>query len=235
MRLGTRGASAAAGGLLAPGASTSVRFQVLIDPAAAQTTLDNQATLTYIAQTIGSTFTYAGNRTDTEVAANADLRGHEVDDAGPAFAGGDAVSTITVTNDGPNAPRPSPSTTRCPTASRPPRPAPRPVLVLRAERRLHALGDRGQRRVSRRHRHRPSRAVVGRHVVHRHRHRGLVHHRPRPVRQHRRRHGRRAALRGRRRVEDGRAERRRARGRRHVPDHRHQRRAVRGAWCHDQR
>ena len=52
------GANATAGGVLAPGVSTTVRFDATVTDAAGGTTVTNEAALDYVAQTVGSPFTY---------------------------------------------------------------------------------------------------------------------------------------------------------------------------------
>jgi uncharacterized repeat protein (TIGR01451 family) len=99
-RLGT-GASASAGGTIVVNAATTVTFQVTVDPAAAGTTVSNQATLSYVAATIGQPFTYATSTTSTPVVANADLSVTK-SAVGTVNAGGSATSTMTVSNNGPN-------------------------------------------------------------------------------------------------------------------------------------
>jgi len=101
VRLGT-GATAAAGGVLAPGATTTVRFRVRLGPDSPGTTVRNQAQLAYVAQTVGQPFTYVGNETATPVAVNADLQVSKTTSPDPLAAGAPATSVITVTNLGPN-------------------------------------------------------------------------------------------------------------------------------------
>lgn len=99
-RVGT-GANAATGGTIGVNVATTVTFQVTVDDAAAGTTISNQATLAYMAATIGQPFTYATNSTSTPVVANADLSVTK-SAAAAVNAGQRATSTITVVNQGPN-------------------------------------------------------------------------------------------------------------------------------------
>ena len=82
VRLGT-GANASSGGTLEaasppgkpvnPNSSTSVSFDVTVDPPAAGTTVTNQGFLDYTAATLDKSFTYDTNVVDTPVAGGADL------------------------------------------------------------------------------------------------------------------------------------------------------------------
>ena len=101
VRLGT-GATAADGGVLAPGSTTTVRFRVRLGPDSPGTTVANRASLAYVAQTVGQPFTYVGNETTTPVAVNADLQVTKSTTPDPLAAGSAATSVITVTNNGPN-------------------------------------------------------------------------------------------------------------------------------------
>ena len=100
VRLGT-GASGSAGGTIAPGATTSVRFQVVIGPGAAGTTLVNQARLAYVADS-----SVTRSRTSATQPKppwrRTPISHHQVTTPDPAVAGADVTSTITVTNDGPD-------------------------------------------------------------------------------------------------------------------------------------
>ena len=100
-RLGT-GATGTTGGTLFPGMFTSVRFRVTVDAAAGETTLANEATIAYVADTIDEPFSHVTNRTETPVAADADLSVTKVSAPNPVAAGADLTSTIVVTNNGPN-------------------------------------------------------------------------------------------------------------------------------------
>ena len=100
-RLGS-GATGTTGGTLVPGMFTSVRFRVTVDTEAGETTLANEATIAYVAATIDAPFSHVTNRTETPVAADADLSVTKVSAPNPVAAGADLTSTIVVTNNGPN-------------------------------------------------------------------------------------------------------------------------------------
>ena len=79
-----------------------MRFRVTVDAEAGATTLANEATIAYVADTIDAPFTHVTNRTETPVAADADLSVTKVSAPNPVAAGADLTSTIVVTNNGPN-------------------------------------------------------------------------------------------------------------------------------------
>ena len=99
-RLGS-GATGTTGGTLFPGMFTSVRFRVTVDAEAGGTTLANEVTIAYVAATIDAPFSHVTNRTETPVAADADLSVTKVSAPNPVAAGADLTSTIVVTNNGP--------------------------------------------------------------------------------------------------------------------------------------
>lgn len=102
-RLGT-GATATTGGVIDVNAATAVSFQVTVDTAAADTTIANQSSLSYVAATLNQPFRYVTNAAQTSVQANADL---VVSKTGGPFvdAGEGSLSRITVRNNGPNVAR----------------------------------------------------------------------------------------------------------------------------------
>ncbi|HXH77399.1 DUF11 domain-containing protein [Nocardioides sp.] len=102
MRVGT-GATAATGGSLAPGASTSVSFQVRVGAAAAGTTLSNIATLDYRAQSVGADFTYRTAAVSTAVSEEADVSITKTATPDPVTAGNQVSYTLTASNAGPSA------------------------------------------------------------------------------------------------------------------------------------
>lgn len=101
VRLGS-GATPSVGGSLVPGASAKATFRVTLDNAAAQSTVDNTATLNYRARTIGKSFVFTGNTVSTPVDASADLSlKKSISPAAPG-AGEPATYTISVHNNGPS-------------------------------------------------------------------------------------------------------------------------------------
>ena len=227
VRLGT-GASASAGGTIAPGASTSVRFRVVVGPGAPGTTLVNQASLAYVAETIGRPFTYVGNEASIAVAENANLSITKTTTPDPAVAGADVTSTLTVTNAGPNTAvnvvlSDTLSDGVAPISRHTERrhvrhPGPGRELRTRQPRRRR-LGDRDGGRS------RP--ALLGHHRLREPGRGQLGHRRPRSCRQHRRHHRRRDPSR-RSGCDEGRHSRDRdARTHGLVPDHGDQRRPLR--------
>ncbi len=101
-RVGT-GASATAGGTLAPNASVTARFRVTVDRAAVGSALNNGALLDYRARTIGKDYTFTGNVVSTPVQQLADLAISKTSDPTTQTAGGTLVYRLQVTNNGPNA------------------------------------------------------------------------------------------------------------------------------------
>ncbi|KQX05372.1 hypothetical protein ASC59_14605 [Leifsonia sp. Root1293] len=96
------GADGSAGGILAPGAATTVRFSAAVTDAAAGTTVTNEAQLDYVAQTVGSRFTYRLRPVSTPVDEVANLALTKTVSPDPAEAGGPVAFTMTVANDGPS-------------------------------------------------------------------------------------------------------------------------------------
>lgn len=110
VRLGA-GASATAGGTMAcsgagctdDGTSRSAyTFQVTLDDAAGGTTVTNLAGLDYRTATTGIAATYTTNPASTVVTTRADVAVTKDVAPDPATAGGEVVSTVTVSNAGPN-------------------------------------------------------------------------------------------------------------------------------------
>lgn len=101
VRLGA-GATATSGGRLDPGASTTIRFRVQVDRAAAGSTITNGAGLTYTAMTLNRAYTYETNQVNTPVGTLADVA---ITKIGPATvtAGSQITWTLVATNTGPNA------------------------------------------------------------------------------------------------------------------------------------
>lgn len=100
VRVGT-GATATAGGTLAPGATVTFRFNVTLDRSSAGTTVDNGATLAYRARTIARDFTFTGNVVSTTVAPLADLAVTKSSSPASVAAGGTVQYPVTVTSNGP--------------------------------------------------------------------------------------------------------------------------------------
>ncbi|MFE6235228.1 hypothetical protein [Cellulosimicrobium sp. NPDC057862] len=110
VRLGA-GASATGGGTMAcsgagctdDGTSRAAyTFQVTLDDAAGGTTVTNLAELGYRTATTGIAATYTTNPAVTEVTTRADVAVTKDVSPDPASAGGEVVSTVMVTNAGPN-------------------------------------------------------------------------------------------------------------------------------------
>ena len=106
VRLGT-GATASAGGTIAPETSTSFRFRVTVDPAAAGTTISNRSSLAYVAPTLARPFTYTTNPAEVPVQENADPALTKTTAPDPAVAGQTVTSTLRVTNTARTRRRPS--------------------------------------------------------------------------------------------------------------------------------
>ncbi|MEL4319681.1 hypothetical protein WJX64_11765 [Leifsonia sp. YIM 134122] len=96
------GANATAGGVLAPGVSTTVRFDATVTDAAAGTSVTNEAQLDYVAQTVGSAFTYRVRPVSTPVEEVANLAITKTVTPDPSEAGGPVAFTMLVVNNGPN-------------------------------------------------------------------------------------------------------------------------------------
>ncbi len=111
-RLGT-GANASSGGTLEaasppgqavnPNSSTSVSFDVTVNPPAAGTTVTNQGFLDYTAATLNKSFTYDTNVVDTPVGGGADLSITKSASSTTAAPGGNLVYTLLAQNHGPMA------------------------------------------------------------------------------------------------------------------------------------
>ena len=101
VRIGT-GAGVTAGGTIAAGATTTVRYRVTVERAAAGTELRNQSTLAYHAPTLDADLIFVGNETVDAVALNADLSLAKTTTPDPVTAGAAATSRLTVTNSGPS-------------------------------------------------------------------------------------------------------------------------------------
>ncbi|WP_331714960.1 hypothetical protein, partial [Auraticoccus cholistanensis] len=102
VRVGT-GATATAGGTIAPGTTSTFRFRVTVDRAAAGTTLANTALLDYRAVTLGQDHTFTGNTVSTPVGQIADVGITSTSTPPTQDAGGRVSYNLTVTNNGPNA------------------------------------------------------------------------------------------------------------------------------------
>jgi len=98
-RLGTA-PTGTTGGSLAPNATTSVRFRVTVDNNPQGTVLSNQATVTFLAPTIGTTFTYLTNVVSTTTTSVADLKVVK-QVLGDPYADNPIDYRFTVTNAGP--------------------------------------------------------------------------------------------------------------------------------------
>ncbi|TDW15039.1 DUF7507 domain-containing protein [Kribbella kalugense] len=100
-RVGT-GANATTGGRLKKNQSTTIRFRVTVDQAAAGTTLDNTGLLDYTAETLKKPFTYRTDEVHTPVAASADVSITKTAKPDPIPAGGDLTYTLVAHNNGPS-------------------------------------------------------------------------------------------------------------------------------------
>ncbi|WP_458170484.1 COG1361 S-layer family protein [Kribbella sp. WER1] len=101
-RIGT-GANATTGGRLAKDQSTTVRFRVTVDKAAAGTTLNNVGLLDYTAETLNKQYTYRTDEVLTPVAAEADVSITKTAKPDPVAAGGELTYTLVARNNGPSA------------------------------------------------------------------------------------------------------------------------------------
>ena len=100
VRLGD-GGTAAAGGFIGVGASTSYTFDVKVDAAAADGVIVNEATVAFHDGVVDQDRTSTSNETQTPVNPAADLAVAKTLDTSPLVAGEPATFTITVTNNGP--------------------------------------------------------------------------------------------------------------------------------------
>ncbi|OLR93185.1 DUF11 domain-containing protein [Actinokineospora bangkokensis] len=97
------GATATAGGTVAPSASIAARFRATVTRAASGTTITNTPALDYRARTINRTFTFTGNDVTTPVRALADLAATKTASTPSQNAGQTLTYTISAVNQGPNA------------------------------------------------------------------------------------------------------------------------------------
>lgn len=102
VRTGT-GAGAATGGTIPVGESRSFSYQVRVNPAAATTTITNDATVSFRDDLGNTTRTSVSSDVSTAVAAAADLVITAVVAAPGVIAGQTATTDITIVNNGPNA------------------------------------------------------------------------------------------------------------------------------------
>ncbi|MFF0344315.1 hypothetical protein [Kribbella sp. NPDC004875] len=100
-RVGT-GANATTGGRLTKDQSSTVRFRVTVDKAAAGTTLDNTGLLDYTAETLNKQYTYRTDEVHTPVAAEADVSITKTAKPDPVAAGGNLTYTLVARNNGPS-------------------------------------------------------------------------------------------------------------------------------------
>ena len=103
VRVGS-GATSSAGGTIAPNASTTVKFRVTVDTAAAAgsgSTISNQYTLDYVAATLNRPFQFNSNLASVTVPPLADMSITKSVSASPLLAGSTATYTLTATNNGP--------------------------------------------------------------------------------------------------------------------------------------
>ncbi|MCL2666509.1 MAG: hypothetical protein FWF02_02230 [Micrococcales bacterium] len=84
------------------GSQNKLMFNVVVDPGAGGTTVANQGTLQYRTKTAGVDATYVTNVASTDVVAQADVAVSKTMSPRPTPVGGQSVSTVTVTNNGPN-------------------------------------------------------------------------------------------------------------------------------------
>ncbi|KQQ92939.1 hypothetical protein ASF62_14210 [Leifsonia sp. Leaf325] len=96
------GANATSGGVLDPAESTTVRFDATVTDAAAGTSVTNEAQLDYVAQTVGSPFTYRVRPVSTPVEEVANLAVTKTVAPDPSEAGGPVSFSMLVVNNGPN-------------------------------------------------------------------------------------------------------------------------------------
>jgi uncharacterized repeat protein (TIGR01451 family)/LPXTG-motif cell wall-anchored protein len=100
-RIGT-GANATNGGRLTKNQSSTIRFRVTVDQAAAGTTLDNVGLLDYTAETLKKQFTYRTDEVHTPVAASADVSITKTAKPDLVSAGGELTYTLVARNNGPS-------------------------------------------------------------------------------------------------------------------------------------
>ncbi|MET0736084.1 MAG: hypothetical protein ABWY55_10650 [Microbacterium sp.] len=92
-----------AAGTIGVGQTWQARVRVAVGPDAGGTTLRNAAVLAYTAATLGRDLTYVVAPAVIDVAAIADLSIAKTMTPDPGVAGGEVTSTLSITNDGPNA------------------------------------------------------------------------------------------------------------------------------------
>ncbi|UFN45121.1 DUF11 domain-containing protein [Nocardioides okcheonensis] len=97
-----RDATATTGGALIAANTSTLTFQVRVDPAAAGTTVRNTATLAYRAQTIGRDYSYQPTETASPVADEADVAITKTASPDTVTAGNQVTYTLTTSNAGPS-------------------------------------------------------------------------------------------------------------------------------------
>ncbi|MEV5966546.1 hypothetical protein AB0L70_32560 [Kribbella sp. NPDC051952] len=100
-RVGT-GANATNGGRLGTNQSSTVRFRVTVDKAAAGTTLVNTGLLDYTAETLKKPYTYQTDEVRTPVAESADVSLTKTGTPDPVPAGGEVTYKLVARNNGPS-------------------------------------------------------------------------------------------------------------------------------------
>ncbi|WP_237744919.1 DUF7507 domain-containing protein [Kribbella catacumbae] len=103
-RVGT-GANVTNGGRLTTNASTTVRFRVTVDQAAAGTAIVNTGFLDYRGETLNKPFSYETPPVSTPVAESADVSITKTASPEPVAAGQNFTYTLTIGNTGPSAAR----------------------------------------------------------------------------------------------------------------------------------
>ncbi len=98
-----QGANGTSGGTIGVNQTVTIRFRVTLDRPSAGTTVSNVSNLSYLAHTIGKTFTFVGNQVDTPVAGLADLAIAKTSNPTIQTAGSNVTYQLTATNNGPNA------------------------------------------------------------------------------------------------------------------------------------
>jgi uncharacterized repeat protein (TIGR01451 family) len=96
------GATSLGGGTIGPNVTATLQFDVVINSSSSGTTISNQATLAYRAQTLSKDFTFRTNVVDTPVDPRADLQITKTATPSPFIAGSPATYVLTVRNNGPN-------------------------------------------------------------------------------------------------------------------------------------
>ena len=98
-----QGANGTSGGTIGVNQTVTIQFRVTLDRPSAGTTVSNVSNLSYLAHTIGKTFTFVGNQVDTPVAGLADLAITKTSNPTTQTAGSNVTYQLTATNNGPNA------------------------------------------------------------------------------------------------------------------------------------